>query len=149
VHNEPLLILKPQGICLFFIFVSIILLLFACLLLKISGSAEIILFFVVPIFPPIIILLLWLNSNVYKIYNDRIELEYNFINKGQRFVKFTDIKELHCTEIFIVRPLGLGRINIFTSAYALGNKGILSLYSLKNPKKIYETIKTLIHENDK
>ena len=95
-----------------------------------------------------LILLLWLDkknfeATTYKVYADRIEFEEGFINHKYTVINMQDIKEIHLTQNFVQRWVGLGTIRFVTAANVTEGMSGVRFRCIENSKDIYTKVKQI------
>lgn len=83
----------------------------------------------------------------YNFYNTHMVYEDDFLNQHRKNIEYSDIKEIEIRRTIIDRILGYGVIVIYTNAENRNNG--LVIYAIKNPKKYYEIIDSIVHKTEK
>jgi len=89
-------------------------------------------------------------ATTYRVYSNRVEFEEGFINHKYTVINMQDIREIHLTQNFVQRWVGLGTIRFITAANVSSERqeSGIGMRCIQNSKDIYTQIKQ-IHETKK
>ncbi len=83
----------------------------------------------------------------YKFYDTYMVYEDDFLNQHKKNIEYSNIKEIEIRRTIIDRILGFGVIVVYTNAENSRSNGLV-IYGLKNPKKTYDIIDSIIHKDE-